>query len=370
MNEPLISVVIPVHNRADMVRETLAGVRAQTYSNLETIVVDDGSTDDSLEIAKRFPLDIRTFRIESAKGPSAARNIGIDLANGEYICFIDDDDLVHPKHIEELVACAVREEGDAIVCGRWRRFRIENGKVKLGPIVGGKSEPDDDWLMRLVDPQGEGRIALMACLWPKTICVDIGWDEELFTNGDLDFYGRCILSGYRFVGDDAGMGYYRSHSGLQVAGTRSERSLKSGTRYRFRLCERLKDHPNRAAYAVGLRRGLMSLAITWATMPGNNEVIEKLVRLYREWGGKQFEVPVAPRNPIKRAIAVLALRVGGPRALGRLMRLRESFGRDVELSPLELHDRDPRDDEDLRVIESLLQADAMEANRSERNGRA
>ena len=355
MKHPLVSIVIPVHNRARMVCDTLASVRAQTYPLIEIIVVDDGSTDNSLSIVKSFALEKRVFHLESARGPSAGRNLGVDKANGDYVVFLDDDDLLHPGHIEALMARAAQEDDTAVVCARWRRFWTESGKVGLGPIVGGDSVPGDDWLLDIVNPSGESRILLPVCLWSKEACTTVRWDEELFTNCDVDFFVRRLSAGSRFIAIDAGMAYYRTHGGPRVAGTLSERALQSGTRYVSKLCQRLKAHPNREAYALGIRRSLMSLAVTWATVPGNGERVEKLVSLYREWGGRALKLPVAPRNPIKRAIAAAALRIGGPGAVGRLMRLSKKLSRSQETVSLQQHSRDPCDKEDLQVLESLLQ---------------
>lgn len=354
MKGPLVSIVIPVHNRAYMVCDALASIRAQTYSYIETIVVDDGSTDNSFELVESFPMEKRTFRLEPAQGPSAARNFGIEKADGDYVLFLDDDDLIHPKHIEELVRRTKGTSGAAAICGRWRRFLIDKGKIAFGPVIGDRSVPNNDWLVGIVNPCGEGRIALMACLWPKEVCFKVRWDEELFTNGDVDFYGRSILAGYKFIAVDAGMAYYRSHPGPQVAGTYSERSLRSSTSYRFKLCEQLKYHANRHAYAPGIRRSLLSLAISWGGIPGNEELVKNLVEMYREWGGRKLEVPVPPRNSIKRVIATALLRFGGPIVLGRLMRLNKRLGMAGKSLPVLQDAPNLRDEEDLHILKNLL----------------
>ncbi len=102
MNKPpLVSVIIPVYNREKHIKQCLEIITNQTYENLEIIVVNDGSTDSSMEIAKQYPVKI----IEHPKnrGLSAARNTGIDNATGKYIHFMDDDDEINLAFYENLV---------------------------------------------------------------------------------------------------------------------------------------------------------------------------------------------------------------------------------------------------------------------------
>lgn len=103
MND-LISVIIPVYNREKLVEECLDSLIAQTYKNLEIILIDDGSTDNTLNICKKYANNDSRFKIIelSHKGVSSARNTGLDAAQGEYIFFIDSDDVIHPLLLEAL----------------------------------------------------------------------------------------------------------------------------------------------------------------------------------------------------------------------------------------------------------------------------
>ena len=102
----MISIVIPLYNKEKSVRATLESVRAQSYTDWECIVVDDGSTDKSREVAEQFKiLDFR-FKIlnQENAGVSAARNVGIKAANGDHVAFLDADDLWAPNYLETLAA--------------------------------------------------------------------------------------------------------------------------------------------------------------------------------------------------------------------------------------------------------------------------
>lgn len=98
-NEPIVSVVIPTYNRAGLIRHALDSVLNQTYQNIEIIVVDDGSTDNSYEILKTYGNKIQYIKTDHA-GTAYARNVGMNAASGEYIGFLDSDDYYHPFKIE------------------------------------------------------------------------------------------------------------------------------------------------------------------------------------------------------------------------------------------------------------------------------
>lgn len=109
-----ISVIIPVYNGERYVAECLDGMLRQTRKELELIVVNDGSTDNSLEIAKSYP--VRVISFEENRGLAAALNAGMDAATGDYLHFMDVDDEVNDEFYELMAAAAVDTDAD-VVCG-------------------------------------------------------------------------------------------------------------------------------------------------------------------------------------------------------------------------------------------------------------
>jgi glycosyltransferase involved in cell wall biosynthesis len=110
--KPLISIVIPTYNRATLISGTLKSVQQQTYRNWEAIVVDDGSKDDTQEIVTELALDdrrIRFIRQDQNLGAQAARNAGIRAARGEWVGFLDSDDLFLPNSLEIRLEALLRE---------------------------------------------------------------------------------------------------------------------------------------------------------------------------------------------------------------------------------------------------------------------
>ena len=96
---PLVSVIIPTHNSARFIAQAVDGVLAQTYKHYEVIVVDDGSSDNTGDVLQQFAGHIRYHRQDN-RGPAAARNAGIKIAQGEFVCFLDADDVWAPNKLE------------------------------------------------------------------------------------------------------------------------------------------------------------------------------------------------------------------------------------------------------------------------------
>lgn len=111
-NKPvLISVIVPIYNIVEWLPRCVDSIRRQTYRNLEIILVDDGSTDNSGAMAEKFALEdkrIRVFHKENG-GSSSARNYGISVARGEYLGFVDSDDYIEPQMYERLLSVALSE---------------------------------------------------------------------------------------------------------------------------------------------------------------------------------------------------------------------------------------------------------------------
>lgn len=127
MTKHLVSIIIPVYNVSDYVEECLQSVAAQTYTDIECIIVDDCGTDDSMQKVERFitnyhgPIAFKILHHRHNCGLSAARNTGMDAATGEYIYFIDSDDYIYPYSIDVLVKAIEQEVDIDWSCGDFTR---------------------------------------------------------------------------------------------------------------------------------------------------------------------------------------------------------------------------------------------------------
>lgn len=115
-----ISVLVPVYNVEDYLNECLKSIAEQTMNDYEVIIVNDGSTDKSLEICESFKKHDSRIQIISQenRGLAGARNTAIRAAKGEYVAFVDSDDKLLPNYLEELYSLAMRESADVVACGR------------------------------------------------------------------------------------------------------------------------------------------------------------------------------------------------------------------------------------------------------------
>ncbi|MGL4378530.1 MAG: glycosyltransferase family 2 protein, partial [Microcoleaceae cyanobacterium] len=123
-NTPLVSVVIPSYNCAKYVGEAIESVFAQTYSNYEIIVIDDGSQDNTREVLEKYH-DRVNYVYQKNQGVSVARNHGIELAQGEFVAFLDADDYFFPDKLEAQMAIFQAKSHAGIVHSGWRRVNFQ-----------------------------------------------------------------------------------------------------------------------------------------------------------------------------------------------------------------------------------------------------
>lgn len=141
MKNSFISVIVPTYNRADLISETIESILNQTYKNFELIIVDDGSTDNTEEVIRKFKDSrIKYIKTDNWGGPARPRNIGIKKARGEYIAFCDDDDMWDKRKLEKQIphfqsSKIVGVASDAILIGDTPYYRKKNyGRSKLGYV--------------------------------------------------------------------------------------------------------------------------------------------------------------------------------------------------------------------------------------------
>jgi len=219
MDLPLVSIIIPVHNAESFISDAINSAKNQTWANIEIIVVDDGSTDRSLEIAKTFKSRNITVVSQQNKGASSARNLGLSMAKGAYIQFLDADDLIasvkvedqvklllnNPSHLATCACVHFQDKGDPFkqpIVHEWPRAGSDNPVDFLIKLYGGS----------LIGPEYGGIIALHSWLIPVHLIELAGlWDETLSLDDDGEFMCRVILSsqGIKYAENTAV--YYRKH---------------------------------------------------------------------------------------------------------------------------------------------------------------
>lgn len=204
----LVSVITPCHDAAPFIAETIGSVRAQRHPMVEHIVVDDASTDGSWEVIRSFGDQVQAVRLERNMGAAHARNVGAALARGEYLMFLDADDLIREDALAELVAAVRDRRGSAAVC-QWRRLVQGSGGAWRSVPAGIVYPPPPDALRGWLE---QAWVPTCAVLWRRDVYHSTGgWDETLTLGDDGDLMMRALARGMRLVPADGGEAYYRSH---------------------------------------------------------------------------------------------------------------------------------------------------------------
>jgi len=190
---PRVSICIPTFNRKDYLAQTLASVYSQTYTNYEVIVVDDGSTDATGDFIRQAQYDRMRYYWQKNAGDAAARNKLIGLAQGEFITFIDSDDLLLPDSVERMVEAMDSASDDVIVYGPYLRID-EHGTVcgrSKRKIL--RSGYITKYLFQDIQVHSCGS------MFPRKALVKAGgFDESLKVCSDYDLWLRLSLE-YRFI---------------------------------------------------------------------------------------------------------------------------------------------------------------------------
>jgi glycosyltransferase involved in cell wall biosynthesis len=213
MKYPLVSILIPLYNSEKYIAETLISAINLSWPKKEIIVVDDGSTDKSYEIAKRYESEILKVYRQDNKGACLARNKAFELSTGDYIQYLDADDLLSPNKIEEQMKL-FKEYGDDIITScSWTRFHtsVDNLKIKKQKID--KDYPNPvDWL---IDSWNGGGMAAQHCwLIPRIIILKAGnWNIKLRKNQDGEFLSRILIHSRSIKYCSNTIVYYRNSPG-------------------------------------------------------------------------------------------------------------------------------------------------------------
>lgn len=184
--KPLISVTIPVYNGERYLAEAIESMLAQTYRPIEIVVVDDGSTDSSADVAERFSPPVR-YCFQPNSGPAAARNTGLKMARGDIIGFLDQDDIWPAGKLALQVPYLVENPSLDIVLGRMQAIRLSRSA---------DGEPE---FVDLLGPQIQ--MMLTCAIFRKSVFDKVGLlDETLeYYSDDLDWFMRARELGVSMV---------------------------------------------------------------------------------------------------------------------------------------------------------------------------
>ena len=226
MSATLVSVLIPSFNAASYVGAAIESVLAQTHSPIEVIVVDDGSTDGSVAQIRAFA-DRGVVLLEQARGnAAAARNAAFGRSTGDFVLFLDADDLIAPRHIAALLDL-LEPASRAVAMGQWDRFTHAPGEAAFPSRPGYHDATGADWLCEDWS-SGQPMTQCGAFLIPRALLETVGgWDERLSLIDDFEFFARLLTqsAGVRFA-PNARL-FYRSGHGASLSAQTSRKAAES-----------------------------------------------------------------------------------------------------------------------------------------------
>jgi len=205
MRKPLVSIIIPNYNKEKYIKEAIDSALNQTYKNIEVIVVDDGSTDGSKEIIKSYGNRIRAYFLPH-RNANVCRNFGIKNSKGEYIQFLDSDDIISKDKIEKQIE--VFKKIDAGIVGCWWKYLIEREEgIFIESEVQKPFISSDVVSCTILD---KGWSPPNAYLFKKELVQSVsGFDENLNCVQDVDFIVNIAMKGIRFEIYPEVLAYYR-----------------------------------------------------------------------------------------------------------------------------------------------------------------
>jgi len=201
MKRPLVSILIPAFNAEVWIADTLRSAMAQTWEPKEIIVVDDGSTDETLAVARRFESGSLRVVTQPNQGAAAARNKALALSLGDYIQWLDADDLLSPDKIQkQMEALGERGSKHTLLSSAWGRFWYRHERAKFVPTALWCDLLPKEWLLHKLGQN----LYMQTATWlvSRELTEAAGpWDTRLLSDDDQEYFCRVLLAsdGVRFV---------------------------------------------------------------------------------------------------------------------------------------------------------------------------
>jgi glycosyltransferase involved in cell wall biosynthesis len=235
MSYPKVSVLIPCFNAERFIGETLESVLSQTAPGIEIIVVDDGSTDRSRDVVCSFMRPNLRLVEQVNRGQTAALNKCLEYATGDYIQYLDADDLIEPDKIERQIA-RLMDNPRYVASAEWGRFYHQPDETVFDPEPVWCDLTPIDWL---AFSRADGLGMMLPALWliPAAIVRAVGpWVEDLTLNNDAEYFTRVLLASDGVLFCSGARCHYRSGLQSSLSGQKSPEAWRSQYRV-LELCE-------------------------------------------------------------------------------------------------------------------------------------
>lgn len=295
MNLPLVSVLIPCHNADSFVGAALDSALAQTWQNKEVIVVDDGSTDNSSVVLRKYLA--RGIQVLTPPEPlhsaAKARNLAFKHSKGSYIKFFDADDLLHPEMIQRQMERLNNSATDVASSGWGRFYGDDLGSFKSSPQSVWRDMDARDWL---IEAFSDARPMMQPGLFliPSSLLDSVGlWDEKLSLIDDFEFFARVLshADGVRFTPDVPL--YYRSGITGSLSKEKSDQAVESAFKSLMQGTSHLLDKRDDDIARAACANILQDFIYTY--YPERPDLIKKIKYRVTELGGSNLPPDGPPR---------------------------------------------------------------------------
>jgi glycosyltransferase involved in cell wall biosynthesis len=290
--KPLVSILIPAYNAEAWIADTIQSALAQTWAHKEIVIVDDGSKDRTCAVARKFAGPSVTVFSQSNQGAAAARNKAFDLCGGDYIQWLDADDLLSPQKVESQMEVALASgSAQTLLSGGWGDFMYRPAAARFRPTPLWHDLSPLEWLLR----KWEGNDHMQTATWlvSRELTSAAGpWDTHLLGDDDGEYFSRVINASIaiRFV--PQGKVYYRITpvSRLSYIG-RSNKKMEAqflGMKLQMGYLRAREDSPR-------VRAACINYLQTWLPnfYPNRPDLVAEATEIARSLGGT-LQVPKAP----------------------------------------------------------------------------
>jgi glycosyltransferase involved in cell wall biosynthesis len=231
----LVSVIVPAYNSKNTISDTINSILNQTHQYFEILIIDNGSTDDLktfIEFNYGNFKDIKYFFIENPNA-AAARNFGISKAKGNYIQFLDSDDIISTNKFQTQIELLEKFNSKIVYCNTFQFYEIDSIQSgileRINDVTCNLQQIKiDDFLFKLFFENGVKMIAVHAFLMEKSLIQKVGyWNENLSLDDDGEFFFRVYLNTDIIIYDSVSKAFYRKANPNSLSNTKKQLGFKS-----------------------------------------------------------------------------------------------------------------------------------------------
>ncbi|RQO31931.1 hypothetical protein DBR32_03755 [Taibaiella sp. KBW10] len=257
----MVSIIVPVYNTAAYLKECIHSIRSQSYADLEIILVDDGSTDHSLSIClEAAKQDERIIVLDKENGGQAsARNLGLDIAKGDYIAFVDSDDTISPDLIAENIKLFEQDPMIEVVqFPIYRNYGLPTAfkDIARTGLIEGLEELYRQWIEK-------DRISWIVCnkIFKKEVFAGLRFKEGMVYE-DNDMVTEVLSVIQKLYISDAGMYYYHSRDNSTTTSAHTLKKEQDTQKVSFNIYQKLLLHPLLKQGRVIMESRILNVALS------------------------------------------------------------------------------------------------------------